>query len=511
MPGLKRKSIASEPGSSSKPVKKQKRSSSPTKPFKSSEYVVDSSENEEAVPARSVAKATKSTSERMRPSLPSIADKELKSIEARPKVASSPLNASKKQKHQASVHSSTTSETDSSHESDDGERYKATARGETDQEVAKAGNSSGDDSESAGNSEETSHDISDDEASPAAAEPVQNPSEPPDPPFPYNPPPGFEMAIIKPSTKVQDLFAKENLNGKQIWYITAPVSVSITSIKEVPVEKVATGTSILSIKDADYGLIQENEPDGEAQALLIPFPEKNDYRIPKVKISQTLHFRQIVKLPGRPEAPVNGATNVSKSHIKVVRQQPEGLRMRYRPFGDDSSSEDSENAPQFKMPPVLAPAKISKEPMPAEGEDKPSSTKDYKKPKKIAKSAPINPDSSNTPTAASKPTSKKYKAELANGTSSISAPPGDPPDNETLEEKAQRRAEKKRRKERRASDSKEHGEVEEARKILASSKHAKENIMPTTIKGNAVEQNPQEPEKIKPKKKKRKSEPTEDV
>ncbi|KAL9009360.1 MAG: hypothetical protein Q9173_005605 [Seirophora scorigena] len=363
---------------------------------------------------------------------------------------------------------------------------------------------------------------------------------PQEPPLPYDPPPGFQAATITSSTKVQKLFTKEKLHGKQIWYITAPAAIPIGSIKKVPIQKVTSGASIMSHQNADYGLITEADTNSTEKVLLIPSSEGNVYRMPGAKIEKTLNLQQIVSLPSTAtssEVSINGVSSVPKSHIKSVRRQPEGLKMRYRPFGDESPSEDSYSASLFKKPSITTPALSSNNLRTVENDKEASPAK---KPSERSSAKATYADvATSSPRSNSKP--ETLQLELQNGVPAQEAP----------EQKAKRRAEKKRRREQIASSSDKPVEADEIRTMPLSGTEHEGNDNPIAYVNDTTEKSkikkgkgtggsgnpldagsPQrsperqvapsttledarlgqaEPEKAKPKKKKRKSEATEEA
>ena len=136
----------------------------------------------------------------------------------------------------------------------------------------------------------------------------------------------------------------------------------ISSINEVASQSVEEGTSILSYNGAEYGLLREAAGENAKETLLLPDPESNNYRNVNIKIATTLHLQQLVRMPGLSHRQANLPNNIMKSsitHRKPVRQQPEGLKMRYRPFGgsESSSPESPDEVPTFRTPPVVAPRK----------------------------------------------------------------------------------------------------------------------------------------------------------
>ena len=108
--------------------------------------------------------------------------------------------------------------------------------------------------------------------------------------------------------------------------------------------------------------MREAEGENAKETLLLPFSKSNDYRRADVKIARTLRLQQLVRLPGLSQRPGNLPNDATKSppvHKRPVRQQPEGLKMRYRPFGDSetSTSESSDEAPRFRAPSMATPTK----------------------------------------------------------------------------------------------------------------------------------------------------------
>ena len=197
--------------------------------------------------------------------------------------------------------------------------------------------------------------------SPEKENPVQN-GVSQQPTLSYEPPDGFEPTSISihPASKLSEVLAPSNLQGKQIWHITVPELVSISSIKEVPSESIGSGASILEHHGAKYGLVPESDIEQRSdRALLLPSTQTNKYQPSKTNIIRTLHLQQIVSLPRPVPGPANQPnrlTSPSDSYRKTPRQQPEGLRMRYRPFGasDDSDVESTpepmSKAPEFRVP-----------------------------------------------------------------------------------------------------------------------------------------------------------------
>ncbi|KAL8725352.1 MAG: hypothetical protein Q9166_007412 [cf. Caloplaca sp. 2 TL-2023] len=328
--------------------------------------------------------------------------------------------------------------------------------------------------------------------------------------LPYAPPPGFQPATISFSSRsLRDLFAKKNLQGKQIWHITAPSSVPISSIKEVPVRQVTAGGPILSYEGSEYGLITETVADHGEKVLLLPSDEHNCYQSAAGEIERTLYLQQIVKPPipyQQAGSFSNGATKAPRTHVKVFRQQLEGLRMRYRPFGDNSASEDSDAAPRFKLPPILSTAQLSKAKKPPFDNNKSSPPKGRAKhegtPEKTNANGAISEALRSARDSSFKKSSKFDRpVSQADERSSTALKR-----KETSDEKAKWRADRKRRKELKAYGPQDVTHIEE---LPGSRNHQDDD--PAVASVTQTHEKLPELEKIKTKRKKRKSEATDDI
>lgn len=181
---------------------------------------------------------------------------------------------------------------------------------------------------------------------------------------PYDPPPGFESTtiVLPASSSLPDLFSPASLRSKEFWHIIVPSSVSIASLTEVSSQSVQSGAVIISYKGTDYGLVSKTQNSNAKKILLLPSAETSEYKSVTLEIARTLQLQQTI--PNRAhESDIvsSNATNATSRHGSAARQQPEGLRMRYHPFGDSedsfeqsgSSPTKHDQAPQFLLPPGI--------------------------------------------------------------------------------------------------------------------------------------------------------------
>lgn len=172
-------------------------------------------------------------------------------------------------------------------------------------------------------------------------------------PIQYEPPPNFSLATISNvSPTLQNVFSTASLKGKQIWQICIPASVPIDSITSVPVTSVVDGSPILVHDGIEYCLSTRREGEIEGEMVMLPNAEKNRYLAAKeVKISRSLKVHEVPRKPRM--SPSRGDDTMAIGSSTGGHEQPKGMKMRYRPFGDyDSDSEDGGRMQGIQHTPV---------------------------------------------------------------------------------------------------------------------------------------------------------------
>lgn len=152
------------------------------------------------------------------------------------------------------------------------------------------------------------------------------------PVIPFKPPQGYQpLDAATPS-----ILTDSNLSGKQIWHITAPSSVPVTSIHSVARDAVQNGKPVLTHKSTDYILAEDTSGTDIASLFL---PTADGYAPASQKVQRTLRLQQKITLPelSNLQAKITtgsqAAADVATAPVTGVRPQPTGLRMRYRPMG----------------------------------------------------------------------------------------------------------------------------------------------------------------------------------
>jgi hypothetical protein len=77
---------------------------------------------------------------------------------------------------------------------------------------------------------------------------------------PFRPPNRFEtITDLAQNREIANIFRPANTRGKQIWWITAPQSVPISSLKEVALEKFVKGEAMITHEGKEYGFTTDDQ------------------------------------------------------------------------------------------------------------------------------------------------------------------------------------------------------------------------------------------------------------
>ena len=158
----------------------------------------------------------------------------------------------------------------------------------------------------------------------------------PIPPKPFRPPSGFTVVDFGLFTD-NTAFSQPNLNGKQVWRITAPSNVSLSFITELALDAIQSDQPVLTHNGVKYVLNKNLDQDSNDATVMTP--TKDGYKRVEQAGERTLQLQQKLTLPNvsiRQASQVAGssaAADIAQASVSGVRPQPKGLRMRYRPPG----------------------------------------------------------------------------------------------------------------------------------------------------------------------------------
>ncbi|KAF2444045.1 hypothetical protein P171DRAFT_521442 [Karstenula rhodostoma CBS 690.94] len=172
---------------------------------------------------------------------------------------------------------------------------------------------------------------------------------------PYVPPEDFKAASTERAAVSANTNLFKNLDGKQIWHITAPEGVSLKDLKKLAMDKVQKGEAVLDHKGTSYGLAPAEVGAGGREVMI---PVVDGYKAVPTQVSHSFHVQQVVNLPKltSKQADQNtgseAAASITASTIRAVKPQVKGLKMRFFPSGFEDSapttlgdSDDEADAP----------------------------------------------------------------------------------------------------------------------------------------------------------------------
>jgi hypothetical protein len=179
-------------------------------------------------------------------------------------------------------------------------------------------------------------------------------------PKPFKAPSGYEPIVLSASDYASEMGAIfDDLSGKQIWHISVPDGVSIESIKELDIAATIQGQPILSKNGINYNL---HSVDAQDEVVLLPQGSKLSYKQTTKKVERIFHLQEMSTNTNTKstEEPSLVFTATGSGAAKPVRKQPEGLKMRYVPWGappiqEPSEDEDVEMKDTLDLRPELEP------------------------------------------------------------------------------------------------------------------------------------------------------------
>ncbi|EED20218.1 conserved hypothetical protein [Talaromyces stipitatus ATCC 10500] len=188
----------------------------------------------------------------------------------------------------------------------------------------------------------------------------------------FVPPAGFRPSKLKTQPSAAVSSALSNLEGKQVFHISAPSYLPLSEIKQIDFGKATSGEPILSHKGVDYGLMENSRQQKQGLETLLVYDEKTNtfLRKPELRKIESYNIQEIVRLPGLDTLVPSSTQQDAAKKQPGARPQPKHLRMRFHPVGSSnhppetvgsSSESEADEPPTFRVPPGSSKEKEEKE------------------------------------------------------------------------------------------------------------------------------------------------------
>lgn len=97
----------------------------------------------------------------------------------------------------------------------------------------------------------------------------------------YKPPSGFELASTDEAQRISQLLNGSNLEGKEIWYITAPASVPLGSIEGLSLHGVKERKDVLSYNGDGFSFAPGASEAKASTKVMVPNTSDGGYHTGK--------------------------------------------------------------------------------------------------------------------------------------------------------------------------------------------------------------------------------------
>lgn len=182
----------------------------------------------------------------------------------------------------------------------------------------------------------------------------------------YRPPEDFTR-ISKKDVPSSNPFSATNLEGKEIWYITAPANVSLSALASVNPVDVAEGNPVMEVDGRSYCLRPDEDANTDESGVgLLVADSTGQYRAGMTSLLRNRRIMLTAKTAKKPIAKkfaivetLGRSYTIPNDHVpkpKPVREQPKGLKQRFTPIGADLVRSDVAEADKMDIDEPAEPA-----------------------------------------------------------------------------------------------------------------------------------------------------------
>lgn len=155
----------------------------------------------------------------------------------------------------------------------------------------------------------------------------------------FRPPQGFEAVPPSASSSSSTQLQSSIQNGQQIWHISAPKAVPLSTIKEIAWKSIVDGDKVLSHDGANYGFASTRATADNPETRLL-LPSSEGYTTAPISFSRTLRLQQVFEIPELANDKGNAADG-SAAQVGMEHGTTAGV---YRDADPDANLVDRPNA-----------------------------------------------------------------------------------------------------------------------------------------------------------------------
>ncbi|KAJ8606404.1 hypothetical protein MRB53_040987 [Persea americana] len=161
---------------------------------------------------------------------------------------------------------------------------------------------------------------------------------------PFKVPAGYKNASDAARSGNVKLLDRSALPGKQLWYFSAPSTVDLSKLEELTAQQLSGKVPVFKQDDGEYTL--QKEPIGTTAEIQIMLPDGQHFAAAPTQILASYKLQHKVTIPSSTAGPTS-----HHAYAKPKRQQPAGMRTRWRPAGAiNSDAEDSDGPTVTAVP-----------------------------------------------------------------------------------------------------------------------------------------------------------------
>jgi hypothetical protein len=160
---------------------------------------------------------------------------------------------------------------------------------------------------------------------------------------PFDPPQGFKPIKLQNSSSSTITSLLSNFDGKQVFHISAPASLPLSSVRDLSIPKALRGEPLINHDGDDYGILPGNQQHPCSPTLLRYDASTGTYHDVSALNIKSYQIQKLIRLPKSSEHPGGKSldTALGVQTPKMPQPQPKHMKMRFRPVGSGNGAPET--------------------------------------------------------------------------------------------------------------------------------------------------------------------------